>query len=76
MQSPGQLLRDKRVVSFHNLRGRQSGSRIFLDVHISLRPDTKLKIAHQISHEVKSRIMRALPEVEDVHIHLEPERKR
>lgn len=67
--------RDKRILSFHNLRGRQSGSRIFLDVHIDLRPDTHLKVAHRIAHEIKSRIMRALPDVEDVHIHLEPERK-
>ncbi|MBI5226164.1 cation transporter [Candidatus Micrarchaeota archaeon] len=69
------LKKDARVTSFHKLRARQSGARVFVDLHMRLAPRTSLDAAHLISHEVKAAIIKALPEVEDVHIHLEPEPK-
>lgn len=67
------LKADKRVTSFHKLRGREAGNRIFIDVHLRLARGTKLEVAHEVSHEVKKKIISELPDIEDVHVHLEPE---
>lgn len=67
------LAADKRITSFHKLRGREAGSKVFIDVHVRLTPNTTLVKGHAVCHEVKKRIMRELPMIEDVSIHLEPE---
>lgn len=67
------LKKDRRVTSFHKLRARQAGGKFFVDVHLRLKRGIKIELAHSISHEVKAKIIKLLPEVEDVHMHLEPE---
>ncbi len=60
------------VVNFHNLRARQAGSRVLLDVCIELDEDTSLGRAHEISHELAEKIKREVPRVSDALVHAEP----
>ncbi|PIQ91765.1 MAG: cation-efflux pump [Parcubacteria group bacterium CG11_big_fil_rev_8_21_14_0_20_39_14] len=65
----------KGVESSHQIRSRGSESHIFLDMHICLEPDISLEKAHQISHQVREKIQKEIPEIKDVVIHIEPENK-
>lgn len=64
---------DKRVVSFHKFKARQSGSKVFIDVHVRLAKDIHLKRAHAIAHELKRKILDSNGMIEEVNIHLEPD---
>lgn len=64
---------DKRVVSFHKFKARQSGTKIFIDVHIRLWRDIHLKKAHAIAHDLKRKILASNKMIEEVNIHLEPD---
>ena len=62
----------KEVQSCHKIRTRGSESHIFLDMHIGLHPEFSLDKAHLISHQVKEKIQKEVPEIKDVVIHVEP----
>lgn len=62
---------DARVRGYHFLRTRKSGSVKFVDFHLLLDDELTLCDAHRISHEVKARILEALPGAV-VEIHVEP----
>ncbi|MCX6774372.1 MAG: cation diffusion facilitator family transporter [Candidatus Micrarchaeota archaeon] len=64
---------EKRISRFHKLRARVSGSSIYVDVHIHVRQNMEVRSAHTIAHELKARIMRKVPAVKDVQIHIEPD---
>lgn len=64
---------DKKVVSFHKFKARQSGSKVFIDVHIRLGRDIHLKKAHAIAHELKRKILASNEMIEEVNIHVEPD---
>ena len=60
------------VEASHKIRTRGTEDHIFLDMHLSLDPEISLDKAHLISHLVKERIQKEVPEVKDVTIHIEP----
>ncbi len=60
------------VYGFHTLRARQAGSRILLDVRITLDPSTSLERTHKLCHSVGDDIKRRVPQVVDVVVHAEP----
>ena len=62
---------DGRVRGYHFLRTRKSGPAKFVDFHLLLDDHLPLCDAHRISHEVKGRILDALPGAA-VEIHVEP----
>lgn len=62
---------EKRVLSFHKLRTRKSGSQRHVDVHIQVDDDMSLRDAHQLTEELEDRLREALPNVEAM-IHTEP----
>ncbi len=62
----------KEVRGYHKLRARHMGSKLMVDLHIQLEPKMPLFRAHRISHTLKGRIMRAVPEAKEVLIHIEP----
>lgn len=64
---------EKRITRYHKLRARMAGSRILVDVHIHMPPNTPVKTAHTIAHEIKDRIMHKVPSVSEVNIHIEPD---
>jgi len=63
------------VVSSHEIRTRGSEECIFLDMHLTLSPAISLDKAHLISHQVKEKIQKEIPEIKDITIHVEPESK-
>jgi len=42
-------------------------------MHIHVMQDMKVRSAHTIAHELKARIMKKVPSVKDVQIHIEPD---
>jgi len=44
------------VLDYHCLRTRQAGNRNFVDVHLVMTPDMKLKMAHMIIEQVEEKI--------------------
>ena len=60
------------VMGCHAIRTRGSRDFVFLDLHIWMAADTPLADAHEISHDVKDRLMTRFPEIGDAIIHIEP----
>jgi cation diffusion facilitator family transporter len=60
------------VVNFHNLRARQAGNKVLLDLCIELDKNTTLGHAHEISHELAEEIKEKIPRVTDALVHAEP----
>jgi cation diffusion facilitator family transporter len=60
------LVRDVHDISIYDHDGRRSVS-----LHLKVRPDVRLPVAHEVAERVEARL-RQEPDVEDVHTHLEP----
>ena len=56
----------------HQIRTRGTADHVFLDLHVWFPGDMPLAEAHRLSHVVKDRLMRELPGLVDVVIHIEP----
>ncbi|MBO6827159.1 MAG: cation diffusion facilitator family transporter [Sneathiella sp.] len=65
------VLAEEGVLGLHDLRTRRSGQDIFIQLHLDLPPDLKLKEAHAISDRVDDKIMAAFPNAEVI-IHQDP----
>jgi cation diffusion facilitator family transporter len=61
------------VENIHAIRSRLMGNGIYVDLHISVQGSMTVSRGHEVSEEVKSRIIERVPDVLDVVIHLEPE---
>lgn len=60
------------VTDCHHVRVRYSGSRPFVDVHVSLDGSQSLRAAHDLTEEIERTIQGLLPEA-DVTVHPEPQ---
>jgi ferrous-iron efflux pump FieF len=60
-----------RAHNVHDLRTRRAGSDVFIELHLELDADLNLEQAHDITHEVETRIRAAFPEA-DILVHQEP----
>lgn len=60
------------VLATEKLRGRKSGPRWLLEIHIQADPLLSLRDAHALGHAVKAAIIGAAPQVGDVLVHMEP----
>ncbi len=67
------LEKEKRITRYHKLRARTAGSRIFVDVHIHFPHDTDIVEAHKVAHEIEKEIIKAVPAVKEVSVHMEPD---
>lgn len=65
------LVGDARVLGYHKLRTRKSGSQRHADVHVQIDDDVTLVQAHQIAEELEDAIRAALPAIY-INIHIEP----
>lgn len=63
------------VLSFHDLKVRNSGADVFVEMCIHVDPSLTIEEAHRIADEVESHINGAIPR-SIVHIHQEPEEKK
>jgi cation diffusion facilitator family transporter len=61
-----------RVREVHNLTVLSVGGRIEVSLHLKLPGELSLEEAHAVAEEVERAIVAAVPEVEDVHTHIEP----
>lgn len=62
------------VSGYHDFRTRQSGGRIFVNVHVELDGAQSLEDAHAVSAALKRAILNEVPEA-DVIIHQDPARR-
>lgn len=60
------------VVDCHSVRTRGSESRVFVDMHIEVAPDTTLERSHEITHAVETDLRARYSEIVDVVVHVEP----
>ncbi len=60
------------VLGCHRIRTRGTADHVFLDLHVWMRPDTRLDEAHRLSHVVKDGLMQRYPQIVDAIIHIEP----
>lgn len=51
---------------------RKSGMRYWVDIHVHVGGQLTVDEGHTIAHELKAHLMRQLPEIEDVLVHIEP----
>ena len=63
---------EQGVLGMHDLRTRSSGQDLFIQLHLELDPEIKLRDAHAISENVMYKIENAFPNAE-VLIHEDPE---
>lgn len=61
------------VQGAHAIRSRGPADEIWIDMHIQVDPQLGIERAHAIGHEVKARILKDIPGVRDVIIHIEPQ---
>lgn len=66
------VMAHKEVHGLHDLRTRSSGVHVFIQFHLELDGDMKLRDAHEISEEVERELMDAFPNAEVI-IHEDPE---
>lgn len=61
------------VEAVHQLRTRSVGGSIFLDVHILVDPNISVSEGHFIGQQVHFCLLKEIPEVVDVTLHVDPE---
>jgi cation diffusion facilitator family transporter len=62
---------DPRVLSYHNLRTRKSGSHRHVDVHVLISDSNSFVQAHDFTEELEDKLRQTLPNVHPI-IHIEP----
>ena len=65
------LNHDSRVLGYHKLRTRKSGSQRHADVHVLIDDESTLVEAHNLSEELEDGVRTALPDI-NINIHIEP----
>jgi cation diffusion facilitator family transporter len=68
----GAVMSVPQVLGCHHIRSRGSYDHVFVDLHVWFSGDTPLRVAHELSHVVKDRIMDRYPQIADAIIHIEP----
>lgn len=62
---------DSRILSYSKLRARIAGSKIFVDVRLHFSADTTVAFSHKVSHEIEKNIIKVVPNVKEVNVHVE-----
>lgn len=61
------------VYNAHCIRTRRMGNQAFVDLHIQVDPRISVSEGHQLAELVQDSILRAVDEVSDVTVHIDPE---
>ena len=59
------------VADIHNIRCRRLGGYILLDIHVSVNPKLSVTAAYQAANRVKQEILKQIPHVSDVFVHIQ-----
>jgi divalent metal cation (Fe/Co/Zn/Cd) transporter len=65
------LNHDERVLGYHKLRTRKSGSQRHADVHVLIDDGSTLLEAHDLTEELEDHVRTTLPDIH-INIHIEP----
>ncbi len=60
------------ILAVHQIKGRQNGPKVFIDLKIGVRGEVTVLEGHRLASEAKHVIIRRHPEVEDVLVHVNP----
>jgi cation diffusion facilitator family transporter len=60
------------VLAVEKLRVRRMGIEYIAEIHIQIDGNSTVRCGHELAHAVKDRIMRGIPSVSDVVVHVEP----
>ena len=60
------------ITGIERLVGRKSGTDYLIDVHLEVPDEMPVAEAHRLGHQAKNRIMREVPRIKDIVVHLEP----
>ena len=60
------------MVECHEIRTRGPETRVLVDLHLLVAPDTTVERGHGIAHEVETALRARFPQVADVVVHVEP----
>ncbi|MDA8239590.1 MAG: hypothetical protein M0Z67_04365 [Nitrospiraceae bacterium] len=60
------------VVDCHRIRTRGTNSNIFIDLHVTVKPDLSVVDGHKIAHIAEQRIKGNIKAEVDVVVHIEP----
>lgn len=60
------------VVECHEIRTRGPETRVLVDLHLLVAPDTTVERGHGIAHEVETALRANFPQIADVVVHVEP----
>lgn len=67
------ILATTGVQKIHQLRTRRMGGRVFVDVHILVHSYISVSEGHYIAQKVHRSLIKSLPKVQDVTVHVDPE---
>jgi cation diffusion facilitator family transporter len=62
-----------QVIGLEKCHVRKVGFRYYVDLHIVVEGSLTVREGHKIAHEVKAHILRTVPRVAEVMVHVEPE---
>jgi cation diffusion facilitator family transporter len=62
-------------VHYHKLRARMAGSKILLEFHIQVKSTLTVVESHDKAMQIKRKLLRKVPSIKDVTIHVEPKGK-
>ena len=71
-RATGAALSVRHVREVHNVRTSVVDGRTTLSLHVKLPPEQSLRAAHEVADQVEEAIAAAAPEVDRVHVHIEP----
>lgn len=52
---------------------RKTGMSFHVDLHLIVKGEISVKAGHRIAHDLKNRLQKEMPEIEDILIHVEPD---
>ena len=61
------------VIDAHKIRSRGISDEIYIDMHIVVDPTITVFVGHEIATQVQRTILKKMPEIKDVHVHVEPQ---
>jgi cation diffusion facilitator family transporter len=71
-RATGAALSVRRVREVHNVRTSVVGGRTTLSLHVKFPAQETLRSAHEAADRVEAAIVKACPEIDQVHVHIEP----